>query len=85
LEADLIVEESDMFDPVALAPESGDPDLYVWGPNGDVWYSNSSTGIESITFEGSETGTYQIEVHGYMAGMIKTHGCTLREAGLLSR
>lgn len=48
-----------------LTPRGGDPDLYIWGANGQLWHSNNVTGVEAITFEAPKTGTYQIEVHGY--------------------
>lgn len=40
--------------------------LYIWGPNGDRWYSNNpTTTVDTVVFKAPETGTYQIEVHGY--------------------
>ncbi len=60
----VLLEEGDTFN-VALTPEAGDPDLYVWGPNGQLWPSNSYVGPEQITFQAPTKGTYQIEVHGF--------------------
>lgn len=48
-----------------LTDLDGDPDLYIWGPNGQRWHSNNYTGVEAITFDAPSAGTYQIEVHGY--------------------
>lgn len=51
-----------------LTPIDGDPDLYVWGPNGQLWYSNNPAGLEdTVAFNAPVTGTYQIEVHGFTA------------------
>jgi hypothetical protein len=51
---------------VTLTPEKGDPDLYIWGSgNNSPWSSNNPLGVESLTIPMTETGTYQIEVHGY--------------------
>jgi hypothetical protein len=48
-----------------LTPLSGDPDLYVWGADEEPWPSNNVTGNDEVTFEAPDSGTYQIEVHGY--------------------
>jgi hypothetical protein len=48
-----------------LTPVSGDPDLYIWGPNDGSWYTNSPAEVENLAFQAPDTGTYQIEVHGY--------------------
>jgi uncharacterized repeat protein (TIGR01451 family) len=48
-----------------LTPVSGDPDLYIWGPNDGAWYTNSPAEVESLAFQAPDTGTYQLEVHGY--------------------
>ncbi len=51
-----------------LTPVTGDPDLYIWGPNGQLWYSNNPAGLDdTVTFNAPATGTYQIEVHGFTA------------------
>jgi len=48
-----------------LTPVTGDPDLYVWMPDGALEYSNSYTGVEVVEFEAPISGTYQIEVRGF--------------------
>ena len=49
-----------------LTPVDGDPDLYVWGPGGQLWHSNNGAGLEdAVTFNAPVTGTYQVEVHGF--------------------
>lgn len=60
----IYLEEGEDF-AATLTPITGDPDLYVWGPNGERWESNDLTGVETIAFQAADTGTYQIEVHGY--------------------
>ncbi len=58
------LEEGDTF-VATLTPVNGDPDLYVWGASGELWHSNSYTGVETVTFQAPITGTYQIEVRGF--------------------
>ncbi len=50
-----------------LTPLQGDPDLYVWPPDGSPpWVSNLASGIDevSIVIGAGATGVYQVEVHG---------------------
>lgn len=60
----ILLEEGENLD-VTLTPLKGDPDLYIWGPNGQLWHSNSYTGIENVSLEAPVKGTYQIEIHGF--------------------
>lgn len=48
-----------------LRPHSGDPDLYLWGPNEQLWHSNAYSGTETVGFQAPTNGRYQIEVHGF--------------------
>lgn len=60
----ILLEEGESFT-ARLTPVDGDPDLYVWGANGQLWYDQPQTGIEEVTFEAPTYGTYQIEIHGF--------------------
>ncbi|MBI3960815.1 MAG: PPC domain-containing protein, partial [Chloroflexi bacterium] len=53
-----------------LQPVSGDADLYIWPPDWQAgrppWVSNLSGGaVESLSFQATVAGVYQIEVYGY--------------------
>ena len=48
-----------------LTSLTGDADLYVWAPDGRLWYSNNNTGVDEVLLEAPFTGIYQIEVHGH--------------------
>ena len=51
-----------------LVPISGDPDLYVWGPDNTLaGHSNSADSVDAVDFVAKTAGVYQIEVHGYTA------------------
>jgi hypothetical protein len=57
---------------VTVTPISGDPDLYIWSPDGRLaGMSNESIGEDQVSIyvdgETNVAGTYQIEVHGYTA------------------
>jgi hypothetical protein len=60
----ILLNAGDSFS-ATLMPIDGDPDLYVWGASDGAWFSTNPTGVDSVQFEAPETGTYQIEVHGY--------------------
>ena len=49
-----------------LTPLDGDPDLYVWGPDDGLWYSNNGAGSDdAVAFNAPFGGVYQVEVHGF--------------------
>ena len=54
---------------VTVTPISGDPDLYIWSPSGNLTGSslNLAGEVDQWSDEITETGTYQIEVYGYNA------------------
>jgi len=59
---------------VTVAPISGDPDLYIWSPSGDATgASYNETGVDQWSGVITETGAYQIEVHGYSAAEYTIH------------
>jgi hypothetical protein len=60
----IFLEEGQTFS-ATLTPDSGDPDLYVWGANAEPWVSNKATGEDVLNIKIKLTGSYQIEVHGY--------------------
>ena len=53
-----------------VTPISGDPDLYIWPPDHETrpaWVSNSSQGVDQVSFIAPVSGIYQIEVYGFTA------------------
>ena len=61
----ILLEQGESFT-ARLTPVDGDPDLYVWGPNGQLLYDLPQTGIEEVTIDQAPArGTYQIEIHGF--------------------
>jgi hypothetical protein len=62
-----------------LTPVSGDPDLFIWAPSGEVSYANSPTEVERLAVPAPDTGTYQIEVHGYAEAEYKLNFGTTNE------
>lgn len=65
----ILLEEGDTFT-ATLDPVDGDPDLYLWGPNGQLWADpDGPVGIEQVIIDSAPVkGTYQIEVHGFTDG-----------------
>ena len=47
-----------------MTPVEGEPEMFVWGPNSQVWHSDNATGVEDVSFNAPVEGTYQIEIHG---------------------
>ncbi len=51
----------------AITPTSGDPDLYIWSPNGteNTFSINGIGEADQATFTASTDGIYLIQVHAY--------------------
>lgn len=60
----ILLEEGESFT-ARLTPVDGDPDLYLWSPNGALSYAPSPIGIEEVSVKAPSRGTYQIEIHGF--------------------
>ena len=66
----IFLKEGERF-AATMTPESGDPDMYVWWPDGTLRHNVNSTGPETVDFEAPFEGTYQIEIHGPSSGSAK--------------
>jgi hypothetical protein len=58
-----------------VEPVSGDPDLYVWGPDYNTrppWVSNlTGNVVDEVSFVAPVAGIYQVEVYGYTAARFR--------------
>lgn len=78
---------------ITLDTESGDADLYVWKPGSagapDYYSINLGTAQDQVIFTATETGVYQIQVHGFEAAVYNltiaaTRGGELRHVPFLN-
>lgn len=74
---------------VQLQPVSGDADLYIWPPDWQAgrppWVSNlSDSATESLSFQATISGVYQIEVYGYSSARYQLTIQTQRGVNRLS-